>query len=107
MIKQFDREAARRKRHRRIRVKVRGTTQRPRLSVFRSLEHIYAQVIDDDQGRTLLAVSTMEPEVQAAVQGKSKVEQAQMVGKLLAERAQQQGIATVVFDRGGYQYHGR
>lgn len=107
MIKQFDRAAARRRRHRRIRAKVSGTGQRPRLCVFRSLRHIYAQIIDDERGHTLVAASTMEPAIRDAVQSRHKAEQATAVGKALAERATQQGITEVVFDRGGYKYHGR
>lgn len=107
MIKQFDRAAARRRRHRRVRMKVHGTAQRPRLCVFRSLRHIYAQITDDDQDHTLVVASTMEPAVRDAVQGQSKAAQAGVVGKVLAERAQQRGITEVVFDRGGYKYHGR
>jgi len=107
MIKQFDRAAARRRRHRRVRVKVRGTAQRPRLSVFRSLRHIYAQIIDDERGHALVAASTIESAIRDAVSGQSKTAQASEVGKVLAERARQQGITAVVFDRGGYKYHGR
>lgn len=107
MIKQFDRAAARRRRHRRVRATVRGTAERPRLSVFRSLRHIYAQIIDDDRGHSLVTASTLEPAIQAAVQGQPKMAQASAVGKVLAERARQKGITAVVFDRGGYKYHGR
>jgi large subunit ribosomal protein L18 len=88
-------------------VSVEGTPQRPRLNVFRSLRHIYAQVIDDSVGRTLLAVSTLDPEVRDQLKGLRKTEQAKLVGKTLAERAQQAGIKAVVFDRGGYKFHGR
>jgi len=77
------------------------------LGVFRSLRHIYAQVVDDSQGHTLVSASTIDPEVEAQLQGLSKVEQARVVGKAVAERALGQGIKTVVFDRGGYKYHGR
>lgn len=94
---------SRHKRHNRIRARVRGTDIRPRLNVFRSLNHIYAQVIDDIQGRTLVAASTLDKEVGEA----PKLTQAQAVGKLVAERAQAAGITKVVFDRGGYLYHGR
>jgi large subunit ribosomal protein L18 len=82
-------------------------SERPRLNVFRSLRHIYAQVIDDGQGRTLLSASTIEPEIQPQLQGLAKTEQARVVGKILAERALRQGVKRVVFDRGGYKYHGR
>jgi large subunit ribosomal protein L18 len=84
-----------------------GTAERPRLNVFRSLRHIYAQVIDDSQECTLVSASTLDQEVKAQLEGLSKTEQAQVVGKVLAERALNQGIGRVVFDRGGYQYHGR
>jgi large subunit ribosomal protein L18 len=86
---------------------VSGTPQRPRLSVFRSLSHIYAQVIDDSKGHTLVSVSTLDPEVKAKLKGLKKIEQASVVGKTLAERAVSQGIKKVVFDRGGFKYHGR
>lgn len=80
---------------------------RPRLSVFRSSKHIYAQVIDDMEGDTLAAASTLDPKVRAELNGKDKTEQAKVVGKVIAERAQEAGIQQVVFDRGGYRYHGR
>lgn len=98
---------ARERRHGRVRQKIVGTVQRPRLNVYRSLNHIYAQIIDDSQGHTLLAVSTLDPSVRSTLTGKSKTEQAAQVGKVLAERALQSGITQVVFDRGGYKYHGR
>ena len=91
----------------RTRRRVRGTAERPRLCVFRSLRHISAQVIDDTKGHTLIAASTNEPEIRAKLAGLRKVEQAKLIGKVLAERAKAAGIAKVVFDRGGYQYHGR
>jgi len=100
-------EVARQRRHRRVRKKVVGTVERPRLNVFRSLKHIYAQVIDDDQGHTLAAASTLDPELREALNGLTKIEQAKSVGKLLGERALARGVKQVVFDRGGYQYHGR
>ena len=102
-----NRRVARLRRHRRVRKHVVGTPERPRLNVFRSLRHIYAQVIDDSRERTLVSASTMDQEVKAQLQGLSKTEQARVVGKVLAERALSQGIEQVVFDRGGYQYHGR
>ncbi|MEA3375474.1 MAG: 50S ribosomal protein L18 [Chloroflexota bacterium] len=104
---EVDREAARRRRHRRIRKNVFGTQERPRLNVFRSLRHIYAQVIDDLEGETLLSASTIDPEVRSQLDGLSKTEQARVVGEVVAERALDEGIETVVFDRGGYKYHGR
>lgn len=105
VYKPADVRAARRRRHRRIRKRLSGTTVRPRLSVFRSLNHIYAQVIDDTTGRTLAAVSTLDAEVRGA--SGSKTERAKAVGTAIAERAKAAGIGQVVFDRGGYQYHGR
>lgn len=99
--------AARRRRHRRIRMSIAGTSMRPRLNVFRSLQHIYAQVIDDDSGHTMVAASTVEPELADVLADKTKKEQAAMVGEKVAERALAAGIEQVVFDRGGYRYHGR
>jgi large subunit ribosomal protein L18 len=93
----------REKRHRRVRARAIGTAARPRLNVFRSLNHIYAQVIDDAQGHTLAAASTLDKDAA----GGSKLEEAQAVGKLVAERARAAGVTKVVFDRGGYLYHGR
>jgi len=101
------RRVQRERRHRRIRKRVVGTPERPRLNVFRSLKHIYAQIIDDSRGHTLVAASTLEPEVRAQINGMSKVEQASVVGRVLAQRAREVGIRQVVFDRGGYKYHGR
>jgi large subunit ribosomal protein L18 len=98
---------ARQHRHARVRSRVSGTAARPRLCVYRSLQHIYSQVIDDSQGYTLVAASTVDGEVRAQVDGKDKTEQAAIVGKVLAERALAAGITQVVFDRGGYLYHGR
>jgi large subunit ribosomal protein L18 len=99
--------AARVDRHRRLRRKVVGTSQRPRLCVFRSARHTYAQVIDDAQGHTLAAASTLDPALRGRVQGTAKAAIARQVGKLVAERAKEAGVDQVVFDRGGYQYHGR
>ncbi len=104
---EIDRRAARLRRHRRVRKHVKGTAERPRLNVFRSLRHIYAQVIDDTRGHTLVSASTVEPEVAARVHGLNKTEQARVVGAVLAERALSVGVRRVVFDRGGYKYHGR
>ena len=97
--------AARRHRHQRVRKKVRGTGERPRLSVFRSSRHIYAQLIDDVRGRTLAAASTMEQEARAGTT--ANVEAAKAVGRRVGERAKAAGITRVVFDRGGFRYHGR
>lgn len=98
---------ARKRRQRRVRAKVRGTAERPRLNVYRSLDNIYVQVIDDDEGKTLVSASTIDRDVAKQVGDKSKVDAARLVGKIVGERAKQAGIETVVFDRGGYQYHGR
>ncbi len=99
------RGAARRKRHERIRLHLAGTPGRPRLAVFRSLNHIYAQVIDDASGRTLAAASTVEKELKGS--SSTKTEEAAVVGRLLAERARAAGVERVVFDRAGFRYHGR
>lgn len=98
---------ARKRRHVWVRARISGTAERPRLNVFRSLEHIYAQVIDDTAGHTLVSASTIDRELRDKVAGKGKSEAAKMVGELIAKRAQQVGIQTVVFDRGGYRFHGR
>jgi large subunit ribosomal protein L18 len=100
--------AARLRRHRRVRKKVQGTAQRPRLSVYRSLSHIYAQVIDDEGRTTLVAASDIEQEAKGKLNsGKRKTDVAKVVGELVAKRAIERGISEVVFDRGGYKYHGR
>ena len=104
---EIDRRVARLRRHRRVRKQVVGTPERPRLNVFRSLRHIHAQIIDDSRGHTLVSASTVDSEVAMQTQGLTKIEQARVVGKVLAERALSQGIEGVVFDRGGYAYHGR
>jgi len=98
---------ARYRRHARIRAKVESTTSRPRLCVFRSLNHIYAQIIDDSQGHTLTSASTLDPEIKGEAVGKVKTGQAELVGSLVAKRALSKGIKQVIFDRGGYKYHGR
>ena len=98
---------ARKRRHRRIRSRVSGTAERPRLNVFRSIDHIYAQVIDDEAGRTIVSASTVDTDLRAEMNGKTKKEQAELVGKAVADRAKTAGIDTVIFDRGGYLYHGR
>ena len=98
---------ARIRRHRRIRRKISGTAVRPRLNVFRSIDQIYAQVIDDVAGTTLVSASTVDKKLVSDLDGKTKKEQAELVGKTVAERALDAGIETVVFDRGGYLYHGR
>ncbi len=103
----LDVRLARKRRHARIRARLVGTPARPRLCVFRSLNHIYAQVIDDSRGHTLAAASSLEPEIRGRADGRKKVEVAEMVGTLVAQRALSKGIKQVVFDRGGYKYHGR
>jgi large subunit ribosomal protein L18 len=106
MAKMSSREA-RERRHRRVRAKLSGTAERPRLAVFRSLEHVYAQIIDDIAGNTLVAASTLDAEVKDKIGGKTKSEEATIVGQVVAERAKAKGIGAVIFDRGGFQYHGR
>ena len=98
---------ARNRRHVRVREKISGTAERPRLCVFRSLNHIYAQVIDDDHGNTLVTASTLDAEVKTEINGKKKAGRAELVGLLLAKRAADKGISQVAFDRGGFKYHGR
>jgi large subunit ribosomal protein L18 len=100
-----DRAELRRAVHSRIRKKVRGTGERPRLAIFRSLNHIYAQVIDDQSGKTVVSASTVEKDLRGSTGG--NIEAAQRVGRTIAERAQAAGISSVVYDRGGYVYHGR
>jgi large subunit ribosomal protein L18 len=113
MIKQsqlrHSRVLQRKRRHLRIRNKVRGTAERPRLVVYRSLKNIEGQIVDDDAGRTVVGVSTLAPDLKdfKAESGNRRVEKSFAAGKLLAERAKAQGIQAVVFDRGGYKYHGR
>lgn len=103
----INRSEARLKRHRRVRKLVNGTASVPRLNVFRSLADIYAQVIDDDLGVTIASASSLDKELKDQVIGKTKTEQAKLVGKLVAERAAEKGIKSVVFDRGGFRYMGR
>jgi large subunit ribosomal protein L18 len=103
----INRRAARAKRQKRIRSKINGTSQRPRLNVFRSNQHIYAQVIDDVRKHTLVAASTIDASLRPQLAENDKVAEAKLVGRLIAERAQAAGIKQVVFDRGGYLYHGR
>jgi large subunit ribosomal protein L18 len=95
------------RRHQRVRKKVAGTKDRPRLNVFRSLNQIYAQIIDDDLGHTLVAVSSLDGALSAQLKGKTKTDQARIVGEEIAKRAIKQGVKTIVFDRGGNRYHGR
>jgi len=102
-----EKQAARGKRHRRVRKKVFGLPDQPRLSVFKSRRHIYAQIINDLEGRTLVAASTHSPEVRAKGVKRTKTDAAKVVGEILAEKALQATIRKVVFDRGGYKFHGR
>ena len=102
MLKQFDRKGARARRHRRVRVRVAGTGQRPRLSVYRSLHHVYVQLIDDESGRTLASASTAQLK-----SGGKDVNAASAVGRAIAEKAKAAGVTSAVFDRGGFLYHGR
>jgi large subunit ribosomal protein L18 len=95
------------RRHQRVRKKVAGTEARPRLNVYRSLNQIYVQVIDDDSGQTLVATSSLDGALSSKLKGKSKTDQARIVGEEIAKRAQKKGVKAVVFDRGGYRYHGR
>ena len=107
MITKADKNKIRKRKHVRVRKKISGTASCPRLCVFRSNAHIYAQIIDDVAGTTLVAASTLDKDVKSAVSNGSNIEAASQVGKLVAERAQAKGITEVVFDRGGYLYHGR
>lgn len=100
-------EQQRQRRHRRVRVQVHGTAERPRLNVFRSLRHIYAQLVDDTVGHTLVSACTLDVGLRGEVSELKKTEQAKLVGELLAKRALEKGVKQVVFDRGGYKYHGR
>ncbi|MBI5291647.1 MAG: 50S ribosomal protein L18 [Chloroflexi bacterium] len=101
------REAMRKRRQRRVRSRVAGTAERPRLNVYRSLSNIFVQVIDDESGHTLAQASTIDAELKAKMAGKKKTEQAQAVGAAVAERTLAKGLKAVVFDRAGYRYHGR
>ncbi len=107
MIKVKDKNEERLVRHKRVRAKLSGTSERPRLCVYRSLSQIYAQIIDDSKGTTLVSASTLDPEVKGLLEGKSKSEQAKIVGETVAKRALKKKIKEVVFDRGGYIYIGR
>jgi len=107
VTKKNSRFIARARRHDRVREKISGTPERPRLNVYRSLTEIYAQVIDDQAGNTLLSASSIDQELRPKMSGLSKTKQAQLVGKTVAERAKAKGIQKVVFDRGGYRYVGR
>ena len=106
-VRKSSRDAQRQRVHARVRMKVSGTAERPRLSVYRSVGHIYAQVIDDRSGRTLVSASSVDKETKKGLKGGGNVASAKAVGKIIAERAKAAGVAKVVFDRGGYKYHGR
>jgi large subunit ribosomal protein L18 len=107
MITAIDRSSERRRIHMRIRHKISGNSNRPRLCVYRSSKYVYAQIIDDAQGVTLVAASTAEKEVRGDLKQAGNIQASKLVGKAIAERAKAKGIKTVVFDRGGYLYHGR
>ncbi|WP_152400030.1 50S ribosomal protein L18 [Paenibacillus cellulositrophicus] len=107
MITKEDKNKARLKRHLRVRKKIEGTAERPRLNVFRSSKHIYAQLIDDVAGVTIVSASTVDKELSGSVKNGGSVEAARQVGELVAKRAKEKGHTSIVFDRGGYLYHGR
>jgi large subunit ribosomal protein L18 len=106
-VRRISRDEHRRRIHRRVRTRVQGTPERPRLSVYRSGKHIYAQVIDDVSGRTLASASSNDTETRKLTKGGSNIAAAKEVGKVIGERTIQAGVTRVVFDRGGYKYHGR
>jgi large subunit ribosomal protein L18 len=107
VLKQINREEKRQNRHQKVRQKINGTPERPRLNVYRSSSHIYAQVIDDTIGHTIVSASTLDKELKGKLESTSNKEAAKAVGELVAKRALEKGIEEVVFDRGGYIYHGR
>ena len=107
MISKIDKNAIRQKRHYRMRKNIVGTAERPRLNVYRSTVNIYAQVIDDSIGHTLASASTLDAEIKAQLEGKTKKEAAKLVGELVGKRALAKGVTKVVYDRGGYNYTGR
>jgi large subunit ribosomal protein L18 len=107
MITSIDRSGERRRIHKRIRAKISGSANRPRLCVYRSSRYVYAQIIDDAQGKTLAAASTTEKDVRGDLKHGGNIQAAKVVGKTIAQRAKEKGIEAVVFDRGGYLYHGR
>lgn len=107
MFKKVSKNLTRKKRHYRVRNKVSGTAERPRLNVYRSLNNMYAQIINDENGQTLVAASTLDKEIKALGQSTGNKDAAKLVGELIAKRALEKGIKTVTFDRGGYIYHGR
>jgi large subunit ribosomal protein L18 len=107
VITKQDKNKVRKIRHLRVRKKLHGTAERPRLNVYRSNKHIYAQIIDDQKGITLVSASTLDAELKGSIENGGNVDAAQKVGALIAKRAKEKGITSVVFDRGGYLYHGR
>ena len=107
MVKIRTNKARRVMRHARVRQKIGGTAERPRLSVYRSLNHVYAQVIDDSRGETIASASSLDNAIKSQKDEKRKVDVAELVGSLVSERAKERGVSQVVFDRGGYKYHGR
>jgi large subunit ribosomal protein L18 len=106
-VRKLSRDLHRKRVHARVRIKVSGTPERPRLCVYRSLGHIYAQVIDDRTGKTLVSASSLDKETKKNLKGGGNVAAAKVIGKAVAERAKAAGVSKVVFDRGGYKYHGR
>jgi large subunit ribosomal protein L18 len=106
-IRKLSRDGQRKRVHARVRMKVSGTPERPRLSVYRSVGHIYTQIIEDGTGRTLVSASSVDKEVKKGLKGGGNIAAAKSVGKIIADRAKAAGINKVVFDRGGYKYHGR
>ena len=107
ILTEIDRRLARIKRHKRVRKNISGRSERLRLCIFRSLKHIYAQVIDDKKGTTLVSLSTLDPEIKGKEKYQGNVKAAEILGSLLAKKLEEKGIKKVVFDRGGYLYHGR
>jgi large subunit ribosomal protein L18 len=106
-VRNLSKDQHRRRVHERVRTRIQGTTERPRLCVYRSLEHIYAQVIDDRTGKTLVSASSVDGETKKNLKGGGNIAAAKVIGKALADRAKAVGVSKVVFDRGGYKYHGR
>ena len=106
-VRKLSKDAHRRRIHTRVRTRLIGTAERPRLCVYRSLEHIYTQIIDDRSGRTIVSASSLDKEMKKNLKGGGNIASAKAVGKTIAERAKAAGVAKVVFDRGGYRYHGR
>jgi len=107
ILAEIDKRLARIKRHKRVRKNISGSSERPRLCIFRSLKHMYAQVINDKEGITLVSLSTLNPEIKRKEKYQGNIKAAKMLGSLLAKKLEEKGITKVVFDRGGYLYHGR